>query len=114
VLAVSAALAGLVVPLLGFWAHLGWLARLDLIDAAGGCWVHVAGGAAAAAAAWAVGPRANKYHRDGSASVIPGHSVPLRRPRAMLLFAGWRDGGGRPAAAAGRRSWPACSSAGSG
>ena len=88
VLAVSAALAGVVVPLLAFWSYLGWFADLRLIDGAGGCWVHVAGGASAAIGAWLVGPRGNKYHRDGSASVIPGHSVPLAGLGAMLLFAG--------------------------
>lgn len=87
VLAGSAVLAGLAVPLLAFWSASGWLAGLGFVDAAGGAWVHAAGGAAALVGAMLVGPRGNKYHRDGSASVIPGHSVPLAGLGATLLFA---------------------------
>ena len=87
-LPLTAVLAGLAIPLLGFWVGRGWLGAMRFIDVAGGCWVHAAGGAAALVAAWRVGPRQNKYHRDGSASIIPGHSVPLAALGAMLTAAG--------------------------
>lgn len=76
-------------PLLYLWTGGGgWLGRLRFADHGfGWTWVHVAGGAAALVAAKLVGPRDNKYHRDGSASVIPGHSLPLAGIGALLMFA---------------------------
>jgi len=90
VLPVSALLAGLIVPLLMLWGMpaFGWIGRMGLIDLFGAGWIHVAGGMVALVGAWRLGPRDNKYHRDGSASVIPGHSVPLAGLGAMTLFAG--------------------------
>ena len=71
-----------------------------------------AGGAVGLVGAKLVGPRDNKYHRDGSASVIPGHSLPLAGFGAMLMFAGLvavcrgaLAGGGL--AADDTRCWPA-------
>ncbi|HEX8915435.1 MAG TPA: hypothetical protein VF796_23990 [Humisphaera sp.] len=89
VLAASGVLGAVVVPLLGAWMTSGWLGRrLHFVDATGAAWLHVAGGAVALVLARAVGPRDNKYHRDGSASVIPGHSVPLAGVGSVLLSAG--------------------------
>lgn len=76
-------------PVGGSWALGGWLRRLGFTDVAGALWVHVAGGAFAAAGAYFVGPRLGKYHRDGSASVIPGHSVPLAAVGVLLVLVGW-------------------------
>ena len=86
---VSIVLAAVVVPVLAFWSRstLGWLAERRVIDAFGASWIHVAGGVFALIGARFVGPRANKYNRDGSASVIPGHSVPLAGLGALLMFA---------------------------
>jgi Amt family ammonium transporter len=81
--------AGVVMPVCGNWAWQGWLRQLGFVDVAGGSWVHVAGGVCAAAAAWTVGPREGKFHRDGSASVIPGHAAPLAALGGLLLFACW-------------------------
>ena len=89
----SILLAAVVVPLAGTWViqrpTQGWLQRLGFVDVAGAAWVHVAAGVCAAAAAWAVGPREGKYHRDGSASVIPGHSVPLVAVGVLVMLVGW-------------------------
>jgi Amt family ammonium transporter len=89
----SVLLAGVVVPIAGNWViqqpTQGWLQRIGFVDVAGASWLHVTAGVCAAAAAWAVGPRAGKYHRDGSASVIPGHSVPLVAVGVVLMLVGW-------------------------
>ena len=87
--AASVLLAAIIVPLAGKWATTGWLARLGFVDPAGASWVHLTGGVCAAVAAWAVGPRQGKYNRDGSANMMPGHSLPLARIGAMLMLAGW-------------------------
>lgn len=85
----SVLLAALVVPVAGNWAQRGWLHNMGFIDAAGASWIHVVAGVFAAVGARAVGPRLNKYHRDGSASVIPGHSVPLIAIGTLLIFVAW-------------------------
>jgi ammonium transporter, Amt family len=82
-------IAALVMPVCGNWAWHGWLRRLGFIDVAGGAWVQVVGGMCAAAGAWVVGPREGKYHRDGSASVIPGHAGPLATLGGLVLLACW-------------------------
>jgi Amt family ammonium transporter len=87
--AASVLLAAIVVPVAGNWATSGWLARLGFVDPAGASWVHLTGGVCAAVAAWAIGPRQGKYNRDGSVSMMPGHSLPLARIGAMLMLAGW-------------------------
>jgi Amt family ammonium transporter len=87
VVASSALLAAVVVPVLMVWSA-GWLRRLAFVDAAGACWLHVAGGAVALVGAKLVGPRDNKYHRDGSASVIPGHNLPAAGVGSLLMLVG--------------------------
>lgn len=87
VLATSALLGAVVVPLLFVWSR-GWLGQLGFVDFSGGAWLHVAGGAAGLVGAKLVGPRENKYHRDGSASVIPGHNLPSAGLGALLMFVG--------------------------
>jgi len=88
-LAGSLLLGGLIIPVGASWAWNGWLHKLGFIDAAGASWLHLAGGLCAAAGAWMLGPRDGKYHRDGSASVIPGHSVPLASLGTVMMIAGW-------------------------
>ncbi|CAA9412801.1 MAG: Ammonium transporter [uncultured Phycisphaerae bacterium] len=87
--AASVLLAGLVVPLAGNWAWAGWLRRLGFIDLAGASVIHLAAGAAAFVGAMLVGPRNGKYHRDGSASNIPGHNLPLAAAGAFVMLPGW-------------------------
>ena len=90
-LAVPALLAAVVVPVAAHWAwgEHGWLHRMNFFDAAGASVLHVTGGACALAGAWVVGPRSGKYNRDGSANLIPGHSVPMASVGVMLMLAGW-------------------------
>jgi Amt family ammonium transporter len=84
-------LAAIVIPVTGMWAwgEGGWLHRLGFVDVAGASVLHLTAGVTAAVGAALVGPRNGKYHRDGSASMIPGHNVPLAGAGAMLVFAGW-------------------------
>ena len=85
----SVVLAALVVPVAGKWAWSGWLARLGFVDLAGSSVLHLSAGVVAMVGAVLVGPRNGKYHRDGSASMIPGHSVPFAAAGAMFVLAGW-------------------------
>jgi Amt family ammonium transporter len=87
--AASVLLAALVIPLGANWAWVGWLARRGFIDTAGGSWLHLSGAMCALAGAVAVGARTGKYNRDGSASMIPGHNVPLAGIGALAMLAGW-------------------------
>src|SRR5688572_13709147 len=73
----SILLAGLVVPMAGNWAWSGWLRQLGFVDLAGASVIHLTAGTCALVGAILVGARNGKYHRDGSASMIPGHNVPL-------------------------------------
>ena len=69
-------LAGIVVPL--SWRLIGqFLTHRGYTDLASAGPVHLAGAVSACVAAVLVGPRLNKYNRDGSSNAIPGHSVPL-------------------------------------
>jgi Amt family ammonium transporter len=85
----SILLAGLLIPLGANWSWTGWLARLGFIDAGGATWLHLSGAACALAGAKIVGARTGKYHRDGSASIIPGHNVPLAGAGVIAMLAGW-------------------------
>jgi Amt family ammonium transporter len=84
-------LAAIVIPMTGMWAwgEGGWLRRMGFVDVAGASVLHLTAGLTAAVGAMLVGPRSGKYHRDGSASMIPGHNVPLAGAGAMVVFAGW-------------------------
>jgi Amt family ammonium transporter len=87
--AASILLAAVVIPIGAQWAWTGWLARIGFIDAGGGTWLHLSGALCAVIASVVVGPRTGKYHRDGSASMIPGHNLPLAGVGAMAMLAGW-------------------------
>jgi Amt family ammonium transporter len=84
-------LAAIVIPVTGMWTWGagGWLHRLGFVDVAGASVLHLTAGVTAAVGAALVGPRNGKYHRDGSASMIPGHNVPLAGAGAMFMFGGW-------------------------
>lgn len=85
-MAVSLVVAGVVLPIAMNWQRFGWLNWMKF----GGVWAlpHLVGGTAAAVAAIMVGPRANKYNRDGSTNIIPGHNLPLVQLGALLVTAG--------------------------
>jgi Amt family ammonium transporter len=85
----SLLLGAFVLPVAGNWAWYGWLFKRGFFDAGGACALHVSAGVFAMVAAFFVGPRAGKYHRDGSSSMIPGHNLPLASIGVLLLSVGW-------------------------
>jgi len=85
----SILLAAILIPVGANWVWYGWLHHLGVVDVGGGSWLHVTAAACALAAAIAVGPRTGKYNHDGSASMIPGHNVPLAAAGVLALLAGW-------------------------
>jgi Amt family ammonium transporter len=62
----------------------GWLAKLGVLDYAGGIVVHVNAGVAALVAALVVGPR-----RGFPNTAMPPHSLPLTVMGAGMLWVGW-------------------------
>lgn len=79
-------------PITGMWQWGGgWLASLEtpFYDFAGSSLVHAAGGFAALAAIILLGARRGKYRPDGTATAIPGHSMPLAAIGVFLLWFGW-------------------------
>ena len=62
----------------------GWLAKLGVLDYAGGIVVHVNAGVAALVAALVVGPR-----RGFPNTAMPPHSLPLTVIGAGMLWVGW-------------------------
>ncbi|MBI4518945.1 MAG: ammonium transporter [Deltaproteobacteria bacterium] len=88
----------LVYPLFANWVWGGgWLATLGKnfglghghVDFAGSSVVHAVGGAAALAGALVLGPRIGKYTRDGKATAIPGHDLPMALLGTFVLAFGW-------------------------
>jgi len=67
----------------------GFLAELGFQDFAGAAVVHMTGGVCGLTAAYVVGPRIDKYDDDGSANVIPGHSLPYAILGTLILAFGW-------------------------
>ncbi len=65
------------------------LAGLGFADFAGGMVVHGVGGVAGLTAAWVLGSRMDKYDDDGSANVIPGHSMTFAVLGTLVLCFGW-------------------------
>jgi Amt family ammonium transporter len=90
---VSLVLGGIVVPVAGHWTGLfgssGWLTAIGFRDAGAAAGVHLVGAAAAIVCVALVGPRNGKYHTDGSASIIPGHNLPMVALGAALILVGW-------------------------
>ncbi|MHB9287504.1 ammonium transporter [Halobacteriales archaeon Cl-PHB] len=58
-------------------------------DFAGGMIVHGMGGIAGLTAAAVLGPRLGRYNDDGSANVIPGHSLSFAVLGTLILAFGW-------------------------
>jgi Amt family ammonium transporter len=71
------------------WNPDGIFARLGMLDFAGSAAVHSVGGWASLAAVLVLGARHGKYKKDGTANVIPGHSMPLAALGAFILWFGW-------------------------
>ncbi|KAB2049630.1 hypothetical protein ES319_A13G190100v1 [Gossypium barbadense] len=74
------------------WCPQGWLAKLGVIDFAGGFVIHLSAGVAGFTAAFWVGPRAEKDRRN-----CPPNNVILMLAGAGLLWMGWSGfNGGAP------------------
>ncbi|MFB6352812.1 MAG: ammonium transporter, partial [Halobacteriales archaeon] len=86
----TVALAGVIYPVVTgvTWAG-GFLASMGFTDFAGGMIVHGMGGVAGLTAAWVVGPRLGRFNDDGSANVIPGHSLSFAVLGTLILAFGW-------------------------
>ncbi|MHB8963122.1 MAG: ammonium transporter, partial [Saccharofermentanales bacterium] len=79
-----------VYPIVGHWIWGGgFLAKLGMLDFAGGSVVHSVGGWAALAGVMILGPRIGKYSKDGKIHPIPGHNMSLATIGAFVLWFGW-------------------------
>lgn len=77
-------------PIVGHWIWGGgFLAKLGMLDFAGGTVVHSIGGWAALAGVLVLGPRFGKYSKDGKINPIPGHNMSLATIGAFVLWLGW-------------------------
>jgi ammonium transporter, Amt family len=85
-------------PVFGNWVWGGgWLAQLGTnfklghghADFAGSSVVHLTGGVLAFVGALIIGPRLGKYKKDGTANVIPAHSIPMAMIGTFILAFGW-------------------------
>jgi ammonium transporter, Amt family len=85
-------------PVYGNWVWGGgWLSALGKnfglghghSDFAGSSVVHLTGGVIALVGAWMIGPRLGKYKKDGTANVIPAHSIPMAMIGTFILAFGW-------------------------
>ena len=83
-------LAGVIYPVVTglTWAG-GFLSAFGFADFAGGMIVHGMGGIAGLTAAAIVGPRLDRFNDDGSANVIPGHSITFAVLGTLILCFGW-------------------------
>ena len=71
------------------WYGGGFLSGLGFADFAGGMVVHGMGGIAGLTAAYVLGPRMGRFNEDGSANVIPGHSMTFAVLGTLILAFGW-------------------------
>lgn len=79
-----------VYPISGHWIWGGgWLSEMGFHDFAGSTAVHMVGGVAAFIGAFILGPRIGKYHKDGRARAIPGHSLTLGALGVFVLWFCW-------------------------
>jgi Amt family ammonium transporter len=89
ILFASALVAGIVLPVAGNWVWYGWLRHAGFLDVAGAAAFQVPAAICALVGVRTIGPRNGKYHRDGSASVIPGHGLPMASVGALIVLVGW-------------------------
>jgi Amt family ammonium transporter len=62
---------------------------VGMVDFAGSTVVHSVGGWAALVGAMVVGARKGRFGKDGTGSVLPGHSLPLGVLGVFVLWVGW-------------------------
>ena len=91
-------LAGWTYPLFAHWVWGGgWLEQLGanyglgqgFVDAGGSSTIQCVGGLTALSIAWILGPRRNKYTREGLPTAIPGHNVVYMTFGCLLALIGW-------------------------
>nr|HET7859885.1 ammonium transporter [Caldimonas sp.] len=94
----TAVLVGLVYPAfegvawnrnLGFQAWLAKATGAEFHDFAGSVVVHAVGGWVGLAAVLLLGPRSNRYRKDGAISAHPPSSIPFLALGAWMLTVGW-------------------------
>lgn len=87
----SFCLTGMIYPWAAHWAWSvdGFLARMLVIDYAGGGAVHMLAGAAAFAGAYLLGPRIGRFMADGTPQNINGHSAPFMALGVFILWFGF-------------------------
>ena len=83
-------LTAIIYPVVGAWTWGGgWLAALGFQDFAGSTIVHGTGGWAALAGALVVGPRYNKFRRDGTVTITAPSNIPVVTLGVFILWFGW-------------------------
>ncbi len=85
----SLLMGGVILPIIMHWQASGWLEQLGYADDSGACGPLLACAVCALVISRWAGPRNGKYHRDGSASMIPGHNLPLAMTGLVLMWLGW-------------------------
>ena len=83
-------LTGILYPITGMWQWGGgWLASIGFTDFAGSTLVHSVGGWAALSGALFLGARHGRFNKDGTATPMPGSSIPLATLGMFILWLGW-------------------------
>ena len=83
-------LTAFIYPIVGAWTWGGgWLSQMGFQDFAGSTIVHGTGGCAALAGALIVGPRHNKFRKDGTVTSTPPSNVPVVTLGVFILWFGW-------------------------
>ncbi|SJN14443.1 Ammonium transporter [Halomonas citrativorans] len=89
-LAFAVVMTAFIYPVSGYWTWGGgWLSSVGYSDYAGSGIVHMAGAAAALAGVLILGPRKDKYGKDGAIHAIPGANMPLATLGTFILWMGW-------------------------
>ena len=85
-----ALLTAFIYPIQGAWSWGGgWLGKMGFSDFAGSTVVHSVGGWAALTGAYFLGPRYDKYQKDGNVKNYFPSSVPLVSLGVFILWFGW-------------------------
>jgi Amt family ammonium transporter len=82
------AMAGFIYPMVGSWIWGGGFLS-DMHDLAGTTVIHSVGGWAVLAAILIIGPRKNRYGKNGKVRAMPASNIPLVTLGAFLLWIGW-------------------------
>jgi Amt family ammonium transporter len=81
-------MAGFIYPMVGNWIWGGGFLS-DMHDLAGTTVIHSVGGWAVLAAILIIGPRKNRYGKNGKVRALPASNIPLVTLGAFLLWIGW-------------------------